>query len=51
MDYKMLFRILDTVLKYYDTNRDVLNAAEIANLAQQSDAICNEMKRLVMEKF
>ncbi len=45
MDYKMLYRIYNTIIDYYKINEDVLTEEEIKNLKKQADTICDEMKK------
>lgn len=45
MKKEMLERIYKTVLAYYETNKDVLEAEEIFDLIEQKTALRKEMRK------
>lgn len=46
MNYEMLYKILGTVLSYYDTNKEVLTDEQIKDLIEQKNSITEEMKKI-----
>lgn len=46
MNYEMLYRILGTVLSYYEKNKKILTDKQINELLEQKSAITEEMKRV-----